>query len=451
MSADLLSFPERFVWGVATSAYQIEGAYNEDGRGLSIWDTFCRQPGKVHLGQTGDVASDHYHRRQEDVGIMADLGLKAYRFSIAWPRIQPTGRGAVNEAGFEFYDRLVDALLARNIEPFPTLYHWDLPQALQDAGGWPNRDTVFYFADYAHALAERLGDRVTYWITHNEPFVAAVVGNLLGQHAPGLQDPMAALQAGHHLMLSHGYAVQAIRETAQKRPRIGIALNLNPVHPATDSEADHQAAVRFDGVLNRLFLDPLLRGRYPEDVMEMFGPFAPQPQPGDMKRIHSELDFLGINYYSRTVVRNDPDAPFVEATEVHPKGNDYTAMWEIYPPGIHELLTRVWKDYQPAHILITENGMPVADAVDLDGRVRDGRRIRYLRDHLAQVHHAIADGVPVEGYFVWSLMDNFEWAHGYDMRFGLVHVDWDTLKRTVKDSGKWYAGVIAENGLRADT
>jgi beta-glucosidase len=287
MSTDFLAFPERFVWGVATSAYQIEGAYCEDGRGLSIWDTFCRQPGKIRRGESGNVASDHYHRWQEDVGIMADLGLKAYRFSIALPRIQPQGRGAVNEAGFDFYDRLVDALLARDIEPYPTLYHWDLLQALQDAGGWPNRDTVFCFADYAQALARRLGDRVTFWITHNEPFVAAVVGNLLGLHAPGLQDPAAALQASHHLLLSHGYAVQALREAARLRPRIGVALNLSPVHAATDSEADHQAALRFDGVLNWLFLDPLLHGKYPEDVMETFGPFAPQPESGDMERIKS--------------------------------------------------------------------------------------------------------------------------------------------------------------------
>jgi len=445
-----LPFPEHFFWGVSTSAYQIEGAWNEDGRGPSIWDTFCRQPGKVYNGETGDTAADHYHRWAEDVSIMAELGLNAYRFSIAWPRILPEGSGAVNPAGLDFYERLVDAVLARGIEPFPTLYHWDLPQSLQDRGGWPNRDTAHYFAEYAHTVGERLGDRVTYWITHNEPFVAAILGHFTGEHAPGIQDPVAAFQAGHHLLLSHGLAVDALRDTARRQPRIGIALNLSPVDPASDSEADRQAAVRFDGVLNRMFLDPLLKARYPEDMAALFGALFPQVQPGDLERIAAPLDFLGVNYYSRSVVRHDPDFPLIQASQIQPQGSEYSQMWEIYPPGMHGLLTRIWADYRPADIFVTENGIPVPDAPDLDGRVRDERRIRYLRDHLLQVHRAISDGVPVRGYFVWSLLDNFEWAYGYKMRFGLVYVDYETQQRTVKDSGRWYAQVVAENGVRVE-
>ncbi|MBC7233942.1 MAG: beta-glucosidase [Chloroflexi bacterium] len=449
MSNDgFLSFPQSFLWGVSTSAYQIEGAVDEDGRGLSIWDTFCRQPGKVRNGENGDVAADHYHRWQEDVHIMAELGLKAYRFSIAWPRILPSGYGAVNPKGLDFYGRLVDALLAKGIEPFPTLYHWDLPQALQDRGGWPNRDTAYYFAEYAQVIAEALGDRVTYWITHNEPFVAAVLGYFTGEHAPGVQDPVAAFQAGHHLLLSHGLAAQALRETARLRPHVGIALNLSPVYPASESEADRQAAVRFDGVLNRMFLDPLFRRQYPQDLLNLLGGLFPQPEPGDLDRIGAPLDFLGVNYYSRIVVRHDPEFPLIQAVQVQPEGAEYSQMWEIYPQGMYDLLTRIWADYRPAYVLVTENGIPVADAPDLDGRVRDERRIRYLRDHLVQVHRAMSDGVPLRGYFVWSLLDNFEWAHGYAMRFGLVYVDYATQQRIVKDSGRWYAQVVAENGVR---
>lgn len=451
MSNDgFLSFPQGFLWGVSTSAYQIEGAVDEDSRGPSIWDTFCHQPGKVRNGENGDVAADHYHRWQEDVRIMADLGLKAYRFSIAWPRILPEGRGAINPKGLEFYERLVDALLANGIEPFPTLYHWDLPQALQDRGGWPERDTAYYFADYAQVVADALGDRVTYWITHNEPFVAAVVGHFTGEHAPGMQDPVAAFQAGHHLLLSHGLAVQVLRERAHNRPRVGIALNLSPVYPASESEADREAATRFDGVLNRMFLDPLFRRQYPQDILEWLGDLFPKPEPGDLDCIGAPLDFLGVNYYSRTVVRHDPNFPLIQAVQIQPEGMEYSQMWEIYPQGMYDLLMRVWREYRPAYIIVTENGIPVADAPDLDGRIRDERRIRYLRDHLVEVHHALTDGVPLRGYFVWSLLDNFEWAHGYSMRFGLVYVDYVTQQRTVKDSGRWYAQVVAENGVRME-
>jgi beta-glucosidase len=447
MNDCFISFPPDFIWGVATSSYQIEGAVHEDGRGVSIWDTFSHSEGKTYKGQHGDVAADHYHRWQEDVALMADLGMKAYRFSLAWPRIQPEGKGAVNPAGLDFYDRLVDTLLEGGIQPFPTLYHWDLPQPLEDAGGWPNRETALHFAEYARLVAERLGDRVNTWITHNEPWVMAIAGYLAGQHAPGLQDPMAAVRATHHLLLSHGLAVNVLRESIHHPVKIGITLNLNPAHPATDSEADRAAARRYDGMLNRLFLDPVMRGQYPSDLLDFLGMALPDRWQDDLPVIATPLDFLGVNYYTRAVVRHDPDFPIIQANAVQPEGSEYSQMWEIYPPGIYELLMRVWNDYHPKEIFITENGICVPDGVDFDGKVRDERRIRYLRDHIAQAGRALADGIPLRGYLVWSLLDNFEWQFGYQMRFGIVHVDFDTLKRTVKDSGRWYANVIKENGV----
>lgn len=442
-----LIFPENFTWGAATSAYQIEGAWNEDGRGPSIWDTFSHTPGKTYRNHNGDVAADHYHRFQEDIHIMADMGLKAYRFSIAWPRVIPGGAGAVNMPGLDFYDRLVDVLLNMGIQPFATLFHWDLPQALQDQGGWGNRQTAYHFAEYAQVVAKRLGDRVKHWITHNEPFVAAILGHFTGEHAPGAQDISLALKAAHHLLLSHGLSVEALRASANTPFQIGVTLNLEPVHPASHSEEDQRAAQRFDGILNRMYLDPILRAEYPQDIVEMFGPLFPETHANDLKQIAIPIDFLGVNYYTRTVIRHDPDFPLIQASQIQPIGNEYSMMWEIYPPGLYELLTRIWKDYQPAAIYVTENGIPVPDDKDHDGRVRDYRRIRYLRDHLVQIHCAITDGLPLRGYFVWSPFDNFEWAYGYRMRFGLVHVDFDTLERTVKESGHWYAEVIAKNGF----
>lgn len=441
--SDFPSFPPDFIWGTATSAYQIEGAVAEDDRGVSIWDTFCHTPGKIYKGHTGDVASDHYHHWQEDIALMADLGLKAYRFSIAWPRILPEGTGRVNPAGLDFYDRLVDGLLAKGIRPFVTLYHWDLPQPLQDRGGWPNRETALAFGEYARIVAERLGDRVPYWITHNEPWVMAFLGHFLGEHAPGLQDPFAAGQSVHNLLLSHGYAVQAIRSAARIPTQVGITLNLNPVHPASESEADRAAAWRFDGAMNRLFLDPLFRRQYPEDIMALMAPLFPAVQPGDMEVIATPLDFVGVNYYSRSVVRHDPDFPIIQAAGVQPEDCECSQMWEIYAPGMYELLMRVWQDYHPAQILVTENGICVPDGVDFDGKVRDPRRIAYLRDHIAQAHRAMTDGVPLKGYLVWSFLDNFEWSYGYQMRFGLVYVDFDTQRRIVKESGRWLARQIA--------
>lgn len=443
----MITFPSHFTWGTATSAYQIEGAWNEDGRGLSIWDTFCHTPGKIYQNETGDIASDHYHRWKEDVQVMVELGLNAYRFSIAWPRVLPQGKGAVNPKGIDFYDRLVDALLEQNIQPFPTLFHWDLPQSLQDEGGWANRETAYHFAEYARVLGERLGDRVSNWITHNEPFVAALAGHFTGEHAPGIQDIGIALKAGHHLLLSHGLAVSALRASLTRPANIGITLNLTTCHPASDSEADRRAAWRFDGINNRMFLDPVLRGEYPADMLELFGPLFPAIPPDDLRITSTPLDFLGVNYYTRNVIRYDPDFPLAEFVEVHPIGNEYSQMWEIYPPGIYELLTRVWNDYHPAHIYVTENGCPVPDGLDLDRRVRDYRRIHYLRDHLVQCHRALTEGVPLRGYFVWSLGDNFEWSYGYTMRFGIVYIDYNTQERMIKESGRWFAQVIRDNGF----
>jgi len=445
---EYITFPKDFIWGVATSAYQIEGAWNEDGKGPSIWDTFTHTPGKIVNNETGDVSVDHYHRYKEDVALMKELGLDAYRFSVAWSRILPAGTGTINRAGLDFYDSLVDELLRKKIEPYVCLFHYDLPQALQDKGGWPNRDTALAFAEYAHVVTERLSDRVKVWFTHNEPWVTAAAGYFDGSHAPGIKDPVATFKAMHHLLLSHGLAAEAIRAAAKQPVKVGITLNLNPVHPATGSKKDRDAAMRMDTILNRVMLDPLLKGTTPMQEFAVGRMLTGSLiRPGDLEKIHS-LDLLGVNYYTRTVVKNDPKFPVVAAVQIQPVGNEYSGMWEIYPEGIHELLLRIWKDYQPTcEIMVTENGVPVPDGLDFDGRVRDERRIRYLKNHIFQVHRAIEDGVPVRGYFHWSLMDNFEWALGYAQRFGLLYVDFGTLKRSVKDSGRWFAKVIADDGF----
>ncbi|MCX5771618.1 MAG: GH1 family beta-glucosidase [Candidatus Hydrogenedentes bacterium] len=445
-----LNFPDKFAWGAATCAYQIEGAWNEDGKGPSIWDTFSRLPGKVSDGSNADVACDHYHRWQEDIRIMAELNMNAYRFSISWPRILPQGAGKINAPGLDFYDRLVDGLLARGIEPFITLYHWDLPQALHDAGGWPNRDTASHFAEYARIVAERLGDRVTKWITHNEPSVVSLLGYFTGEYAPGEINPMGTFQAAHNLFLSHGLAMQALRTTAKKPAQVGIVLHLRPVHPATNSELDKAAAWRYDGVINRFFLDPVFFGRYPEDTWKLLEIIMPKIQDGDMEIISAPIDFLGVNYYTRFVMRHDPDTMLIQAVEAPPAESEYSGLWEIYGPGLYEMLTRIQKDYHPAQIYITENGIPVPDGIDWDGRLRDYRRIRYLRDNLVQLHRAINKGVPVLGYFHWTLLDNFEWSHGYEPRFGLVYVDYKTQKRTIKESGRWISQVIQQNAIDPD-
>ena len=448
-SNNLLKFPPGFLWGAATSAYQIEGAWDEDGKGVSIWDTFSHEEGNIYRNQNGDVADDHYHRWQEDVDLMAAIGLNAYRFSISWPRIFPEGTGAVNQPGLDFYDRLVDALLEKGIQPFVTLYHWDLPQALQDNGGWANRETAKAFADYAQIVAKTLGDRIPGWITLNEPKSIAMLGNYLGEHAPGKENLIATWKTSVHLLFGHGLAVQALRAQLPAGAQIGISLNFNPVHPASDSEQDRQAAERGDLFVNRVFLDPLLTAKFPLEIPGIIGALLSAPDEDDLKMIAAPLDFLGVNYYTRFVAQYDPDFPFVNATPVYPQGNDYDQLWEVYPQGIYETLTRLWNDYHPPRILITENGSTVPDGLDFDKRVRDERRVRYLYDHLVQVHRAIQEGVDVGGFFVWSLLDNFEWSFGYRMRFGLVYVDYeDNLKRIPKDSAHWYSQVIQQNGIK---
>jgi len=448
MTKHTLHFPEGFLWGAATSAYQIEGGVAEEGRGVSIWDTFCQVEGNIFQGQTGDVACDHYHRYAEDIELMHSLSLQAYRFSISWSRILPEGKGKVNPEGLDFYERLVDALLAADIQPFATLYHWDLPQALQDAGGWSSRDSVGAFCEYASAVSRRLGDRVKHWITHNEPWVVAFPGHALGRLAPGIKDLAIAIQVAHHLLLSHGESVPILRGNGGAGTQVGITLNLIPVEPASSAETDLVVARRVDGYLNRWFLDPLYKGSYPEDLLTFYGESAPAVQPGDMDRIAAPLDFLGVNYYMRSVVQDDPQSLEVQARQVIPDGAEVTEMgWEIFPQGLYELLVRLQVDYDPPVIYITENGAAFPDEATPDGRVWDPRRIAYLDAHLRQAHRAIQDGVPLKGYFAWSLLDNFEWSHGYSKRFGLVYVFYPTQQRLFKESGHWYRQVIERNGI----
>ncbi|MEV0666391.1 GH1 family beta-glucosidase [Actinomadura luteofluorescens] len=451
-------FPEGFLWGTATAAYQIEGAVTEDGRGPSIWDSFCAEPGRVKNGDTGDVACDHYHRWPEDVALMADLGVNAYRFSVAWPRVQPDGRGPANAKGLDFYDRLVDALADRDIMPALTLYHWDLPQVLQDGGGWMNRDTAHRFVEYAGLVADRLGDRVDVWITLNEPFVHMTEGYGIGTHAPGEALLMGALPAAHHLLLGHGLAVPVLRERTSGQ--VAITNNYSPVWAASDSEADLTAAAAFDALQNRLFTDPLLLGRYPG--MGAYG-VAAEPafvRDGDLDAIAAPLDLLGVNYYSPTRVaaprgRAAGSGPSVlreverhlegaglPFEDVPISGYPVTAFgWPVVPDGLHELLTGLRTAYGDAlpPVLVTENG---CSAPDVPGRA-DRDRIDYLDGHCRAVHRAIEDGVDVRGYFVWSLLDNFEWAEGFDQRFGLVHVDYATQRRTPKASYHWLREELA--------
>jgi beta-glucosidase len=428
------------VWGAATAAYQTEGAAAEDGRGESIWDRFTSLPGRVANGDTGRVACDSYHRYPEDVRLMRELGLNAYRFSIAWPRILPEGRGAVNEAGLDFYDRLVDELLANGIEPFPTLYHWDLPQALEERGGWPVRDTVGAFAEYVEVVVGRLGDRVSRWITQNEPWVVAWLGYGRGEHAPGRRSDRDALAAAHHVLLSHGRAVEVIR---RERPHadVGITIDVIPIHPLTSDEPDLVATREEDGFRNRWILDPVLRGRYPEDMSRRFARILPPVRDGDLEAISAPIDFLGVNYYRRHVVKAGSNGSGPVVVEV-PDGEHTAVGWEVYPDGLHELLVRLNSEYDAPPLYVTENGAAFGDT-RRNGTVDDPERTSYLDRHLGALARAIADGVPVDGYFVWSLLDNFEWARGYAPRFGLVYVDYGTLERVPKQSYHWFRDFIA--------
>jgi beta-glucosidase len=462
-----LRFPSGFLWGAATSAYQIEGAADEDGRTPSIWDTFCRTPGKVHAGETGAVAVDHYHRRREDVALMAGLGVNAYRFSVSWPRVQPTGRGPALQRGLDFYRGLVDDLLAHGIRPVLTLYHWDLPQELEDAGGWPHRETAYRFADYAALVAGALGDRVELWGTLNEPWCTAFLGYGSGVHAPGRTEPVAALRAAHHLNLGHGLACAAVRSAATGPVRLSASLNLHVVRPATESAADQDAARRIDALGGRIFTGPMLDGRYPADLLADTAGVTDWSfvADGDLRAAHQPLDLLGVNYYTPTVVSAAPPGERVVHQDGHgrsayspwpgsdrvnfhqPPGERTEMGWAVDPSGLADLLTRLSLEHPGLPLMVTENGAAFDDAPDATGAVHDPGRIAYLHGHLAAVHRAIARGADVRGYFLWSLMDNFEWAYGYAKRFGMVYVDYATQARTPKDSARWYAAVARAGEL----
>ncbi len=435
-------FPEDFNWGAATAAYQIEGAATEDGRGESIWDRFSATPGNVPNGDTGDVACDSYHRYPDDVRLMRELGLDAYRFSISWPRVLPDGRGRPNRDGLDFYDRLVDELLGNGIDPFVTLYHWDLPQVLEDRGGWPVRDTVEAYTEYVEVVVGRLGDRVRNWITQNEPWVISWLGYGLGVHAPGRTSEADALAAAHHILLGHARAAEVVRRDAPGA-EVGISIDLVPMYAFSESEADVRATRHSDGFRNRWFLDPLLAGGYPADMLERYADsgLAPPVVEGDMEAIAAPLDFLGINYYTRNVVRSGSNGTVPDT--VAAEGAEHTEMgWEVYPDGLTDLLVRLHEEYELPPLYITENGASFPDD-RANGSVPDAQRVSYLERHLGALADAVERGVPVRGYFVWSLLDNFEWAFGYTRRFGIVYVDFQTLERVPKASYDWYRDFIA--------
>jgi beta-glucosidase len=444
-------FPEKFLWGAATSSYQVEGAVKEDGRGESIWDRFSHTPGKILNGDTGDIACDHYHRFKEDIKIMKELGLKSYRFSIAWPRIFPNGKGTINPKGLDFYKQLVEELLEKGIEPMVTLYHWDLPQALQDKGGWHNRDTIGYFAEYAFYMYRVLGDRVKLWITHNEPLSSSHIGHATGEYAPGITDPTISAQVSHHIMLSHAQAVQAFRQSDCKDGSIGIVLYFAHIQPASDTQEDREIARMMDGVINRWFIDPVLKGSYPEETLDIFRKEfnAPVIEQEDMDFIKANpIDFLGINYYTRIVVRKSKEPAFLGCEIVVPEHANLTGIgWEIYPEGLYNILMKICLDYGNPLMYITENGAAFSDTQIKDKTIQDDDRIGYIKAHLIEINRAIKDGANIGGYFLWSLMDNFEWSHGYSQRFGIIHVDFETLKRSWKKSAFWYRDVIERNGV----
>ncbi|MEM9564244.1 MAG: GH1 family beta-glucosidase [Actinomycetota bacterium] len=431
-----LVFPSDFVWGSATSAFQIEGAPLADGKSPSIWDVFCRQEGTIADGSNGDIACDHVNRYEDDVALIRDLGLGAYRFSVSWPRVVPGGSGSVNHAGLDFYDRLVDALLAAGIRPFPTLYHWDLPQVLQDGGGWVARSTAEAFADYAEAVVTRLGDRIDTWTTLNEPFVTANHGYVTGEHAPGHTSMDEGMAASHHLNLAHGLAGARIRSLAPSA-RLAIVLNFTPIEPATDSTEDREAAHHQHNLENRWYSDPIGGLGYPDDTADHHGWSRAEVRDGDLGLISAPIDLLGVNFYTRSFVSADDSFELPAGTPVNTMG------WEIHPPSLGTLLRDLDDRYPFPRYLITENGAPMPDQTRVDGRIEDDDRLAYIRDHLAEVHGALRDGVPIEGYLVWSLFDNFEWAWGYGPRFGIVEVDYETQRRTPKKSAEWFSQVAA--------
>lgn len=446
-----LKFPKNFIWGTATCSYQIEGAVHEDGRGESIWDVFSHTPGKTLNGDTGDVACDHYHRWQEDIQLMKSLGYKAYRFSLAWPRILPSGRGKINQAGLDFYSRLVDTLLDAEILPLATLYHWDLPTGLEN--GWLNRSVVDAFAEYTGVVTRHLGDRVKTWFTINEPWCASHLSYTIGAHAPGLKDRSLGVLAAHHILLAHGMAVREVR-SAVPAAQVGIVLNLSPVHNDPDAPVSADELRHIDGEGTRWFVDPIYGQGYPKDILEDYVRMgvleSTEPEfikPGDMQTIAEETDLLGINYYTRFPAsapqegEKRKEKKLVQRTDIG---------WELYPQGLYEVLERINRDYHPKQLMITENGASYSDGPDENGKVHDQRRIDYLQTHLHEVWKAIQAGMPVSAYLLWSFMDNFEWAYGYSQRFGIVYVDFSTQKRYIKDSAYWYSQVIKRNGLLVD-
>jgi beta-glucosidase len=447
---DPIRFPDGFLWGAATSAYQIEGSPRADGAGPSIWERFVHSPGLTASGDTGEVACDHYRRYQADVQLMADLGLNAYRFSIAWARVLPSGRGPVNPGGLDFYQRLVDRLLEHGIQPLATLYHWDLPAALDDRGGWLNPDSADWFAEYAQVMFRALGDRVPMWGTINEPWVITDGGYLHGALAPGHRNLYEAPIASHNLLRAHGAAVQAYRAEASQR--IGLIVNLEPKYPASRSPADQAALRRADAYMNRQYLDPVFHGRYPDELPEIFGPAWPEHRAADFQLIQEPFDFLGINYYTRSVTRHDDAALPLRAGPVRQAGQVYTETgWEVYPTALTDVLLWVKQRYGDIPLYITENGAAFYDPPKpVDGRVDDPLRLHYYREHLRAAHAAIRQGVDLRGYFAWSLLDNFEWSLGYAKRFGLVHVDYETQARTLKSSARFYADVIRSGGAVLD-
>ncbi len=457
---DTLVFPPDFMWGAATAAYQIEGAADDDGKGRSIWDTFAHTPGRIANGDTGDIAADHYHRYKDDVGLLSVLGLNAYRFSVSWPRIQADGTGAPNPAGLDYYDRLVDTLLERAITPLVTLYHWDLPQALEDREGWRNRDTAYRFAEYAEHVGEAIGDRIRYWVTINEPWCAAFLGYSSGVHAPGVQDPAGAFAAAHHLMLAHGLAAPGLRASNPGTSSVGVALNFSPVQPRSESAADLDAARRIHLLQNRLFADPILRGSYGAELREHIEQVSGTGhiRPGDEDILAGGADFLGVNYYTPYLVSAGPEKtyptawPGAEEVAFHLKGLPRTVIgWEVDPDAFRRLFDWLSAEYPDVDLVVTENGVATFDRVDPDGAVHDPERIDFLFSHLRAVHAAIADGANIRGYFTWSLMDNFEWAEGYAMRFGLVFIDYETQQRFPKDSAHWYGRIARDNAVSGTT
>ncbi len=450
MNQQTYTFPDDFLWGVIASAYQIEGAWQEDGKGVSIWDTFVRQPDRILNGETGDVAADHYHRMADDVALMKEFHFPSYSFTTSWTRILPEGTGRVNQQGLDFYDRLVDQLLEAGIQPKATLYHWDFPQALQEKGGWPSRESIDWFGEYAAVVFDTLADRVKLWGTHNEPWVAAFLGYGAGIHAPGICDATQAYQTAHHLLMAHARAVEIYRDAGYPG-EIGLILNLNHLIPASDTEEDIAAARRVYAETHSLFLDPIFHNRYPEDFFQWLGPHQPRVEPGDLQKLHRSVDYLGLNHYNTDLVHHDHFGGWLKA-RLEPYAAPFwghTQMgWGINPPGIKAEVLNLKDNYGNPKVILTENGCAAPDLPDENGFVQDLDRIRFLRAHLIQLHQAIEEGANLQGYYVWSVLDNFEWERGYSKRFGLIRVDFDTLERIPKQSAYWYRDVVRSGTVK---